>query len=116
MQNLKIVASTRIWESKNPDNADFPMWHPVGSNEYIIGYMDIPDDEKPQLDQIAEFVKEFPHMLQGQTKPNTVEIFSGYEVYFKDSLTHNEAFQLQNGDTIDFPAEDATVLAKQGES
>ena len=116
MQELKGVASTRIWESKNPENSDFPMWHPVGSNEYIIGYLSVDENDEPKLSQIAEFVTEFHHMLQGATKPGTVEIFSGYEVYFKDSLTHNEAFQLQNGDTIDFPAEDATVLAKQGES
>ena len=56
MQELKVVASTRIWESKNPNNADFPMWHPVGSNEYIIGYLSLPDDETPQLSDIAEFV------------------------------------------------------------
>ena len=55
-------------------------------------------------------------MLEGQTRPGSVEIFSGYEVYFKDNLTHNEAFQLQNGDTIDFPAEDVTVLTEQEES
>ena len=45
MQELKVVASTRIWESKNPENADFPMWHPVGGNEYIIGYLTLSDDE-----------------------------------------------------------------------
>lgn len=116
MQELKVVASTRIWESKNPENADFPMWHPVGSEEYVIGYMDIAEDEKPDLEQIAEFVRAFHHMLEGQTSIGKVEIFSGYEVYHKDSLTHNEAFQLQNGDTIDFPAEDITVLSEQGES
>ena len=116
MQELKVVASTRIWESKNPTNADFPMWHPVGGNEYVIGYMSIPDDAEPSISQIAEFVTAFHHMLEGQTRPGTVEIFSGYEVYFKDGLTHNEAFQLQNGDTIDFPAEDITVLSEQEES
>ena len=113
MQELKVVASTRIWQAKNPDVADFPMWHPVGSNEYIIGYLSLEDDQTPQLDQIAEFVREFIHMIEGQARPDTVEIFSGYEVYFKDGLTHNESFQLQNGDTIDFPAEDITVLSEQ---
>ena len=24
MQNLKVVASTRIWEAKNPNQPDFP--------------------------------------------------------------------------------------------
>ena len=116
MQDLKVVASTRIWESKNPQNADFPMWQPVGSNEYIIGYMSIPDDEETSIIAIGKFIEKFHHMLEGQTRPGSVEIFSGYEVYFKDNLTHNEAFQLQNGDTIDFPAEDVTVLTEQEES
>ena len=116
MQELKVVASTRIWASKNPENADFPMWHPVGGNEYIIGYLTLPDDETPQLSEIAEFVKEFHHMLEGATRPGSVEIFSGYDVYLKDSLTFNETFQLQNGGTIDFPAEDAIILKKQAES
>ena len=45
-----------------------------------------------------------------------VEVFAGYEIYYKDALTHNEAFQLQQGDSIDFPAEDAIILKKQAES
>jgi hypothetical protein len=116
MQELKIVASTKIWESKNPTNPDFPMWHPVGSNEYVIGYLELPDDIEPSIKVIGEYVTKFHHMLEGQTRPGSVEIFSGYEIYFKDGLTHNEAFQLQNGDTIDFPAEDVTLLTKQEES
>ena len=56
MHELKVVASTRIWESKNPGHPDFPMWHPVGSNEYIIGYLEVEEDTPPTLAQIGEFV------------------------------------------------------------
>ena len=108
MQNLKVVASTRVWEAKNPGQADFPMWHPIGGNEYIIGYLD--DAKEPTLVQVGEFVTEFIHILEGKITPNVVEVFSGYEVYYKDALTHNEAFQLQQGDSIDFPAEDITKI------
>ena len=113
MQNLKVVASTRIWEAKNPNQPDFPMWHPIGGSEYIIGYLDVPDGEAPHLSQIAEHVTNFMHLLEGKITPNVVEIFSGYEVYFVDTLTHNEAFQLQQGDSIDFPAEDVTKIEGQ---
>ena len=82
-------------------------------SEYIIGYLDVPDGEAPQLSQIAEHVTNFMHLLEGKITPNVVEIFSGYEVYFVDTLTHNEAFQLQQGDSIDFPAEDVTKIEGQ---
>jgi len=116
MQDLKVVATTRIWEAKNPHNSDFPMWHPVGSNEYVIGYISVEEDEELLLTDVAEHVKKFIHMLEGLTRPGTVEVFSGYEVYHKDGLTHNEQFQLTNGDTIDFPADDITILETKGES
>jgi uncharacterized cupin superfamily protein len=90
------------------------MWHPVGGSEYIIGYMDLPDGEAPQLAHIAEHVTKFIHVLEGKITPNVVEVFAGYEIYYKDALTHNEAFQLQQGDSIDFPAEDVTKI--EGES
>ena len=80
------------------------MWHPIGGNEYIIGYLD--DKEAPTLEQVGKFVTEFIHILEGKITPNVVEVFSGYEVYYSDALTHNEAFQLQQGDSIDFHAED----------
>lgn len=113
MQNLKVVASTRIWEAKNPNQPDFPMWHPIGGSEYIIGYMDLPDEEVPQLTDIAEFVEKFIHLLEGKITPNVVEVFAGYEIYYNNALTHNEAFQLQQGDSIDFPAEDVTKIEGQ---
>ena len=86
------------------------MWHPIGGNEYIIGYL---VNEEPTLEKIGEFVNKFIHILEGKIQPNIVEVYSGYEVYFKDALTHNEHFQLEQGDSIDFPAEDITEIKGQ---
>jgi len=105
MQDLKVVATTRVWEAKGVSK-DFPMWQPIGSNEYIIGYC----QGEPTLSEIGRMVDGFQHTLEGKMSEQVIEVFSGYEVYIKDSLTHNENFQLKYGDDIDFPATDVTKL------
>ncbi len=106
MQKLKVVATTRVWKA-NGVSKEFPMWQPVGSNEYIIGYT----DEEPTLSVIGRFVDEFQHTLEGKVTESVIEVFSGYEVYLAESLTHNEHFQLKYGDEIDFPATDVTKIS-----
>ena len=106
MQKLKVVATTRVWQA-NGASKDFPMWTPVGSNEYIIGYT----EEEPTLSEIGRFVDQFQHTLEGKVTDTVVEVLSGYEVYMKESLTHNEHFQLKYGDEIDFPATDVTQIS-----
>lgn len=109
MQDLKVVASTRVWESKG-STPEFPMWQPIGSNEYIIGYMEIEDGVEPSLKAVGAMVQELSHILEGRLTPKVVEIYSGFDIYLKDNLTHNEQFQLNQGDQIDFPAEDITAI------
>ena len=106
MQNLKVVATTRIWQA-NGVSKEFPMWTPVGSNEYIIGYT----TEEPTLSVIGRFVDEFQHTLEGKVTDTVVEVFSGYEVYLATALTHNEHLQIKYGDEIDFPATDVTKIS-----
>lgn len=106
MQKLKVVATTRVWQA-NGVSKDFPMWQPVGSNEYIIGYT----EEEPTLSMIGRFVDQFQHTLEGKVTEHVVEVFSGYEVYLAEALTHNEHFQLKYGDEIDFPATDVTKIS-----
>ena len=106
MQNLKVVATTRIWQA-NGVSKEFPMWTPVGSNEYIIGYT----TEEPTLSVIGRFVDEFQHTLEGKVTDTVVEVLSGYDVYLATALTHNEHFQLKYGDEIDFPATDVTKIS-----
>lgn len=98
---LKVVAITNIWEAKGPSK-EFPMWTPVGSREYIIDKM----EKEPTLKDISQSVMRLMHLLEGRITDTVVEVFSGYEVYDASALTHNEAFQLQLGDAIDYPAED----------
>jgi hypothetical protein len=109
MQELKVVASTRIWESKGA-TPDFPMWQPVGSNEYVIGYLSLKDGEEPKISDVGVMIKNLSHILEGRVTPKVVEIYTGFDIYHKDNLTHNEQFQLNQGDQIDFPAEDITEL------
>ncbi len=107
-QKLKIVACTKVWKAEGVDK-EFPMWRPGISNEYIIAQLDEPEGGLT-LQTINKYVNEFMHMLEGQIRPDVVEIFTGYEVYFTDNLTHNEQFQLNSGGAIDFPAVDLTKV------
>ena len=100
---LKVVAITNIWEAKGPSR-DFPMWKSVGSREYIIGKT----KKEPTLKEIGDMVAKLQHLLEGKITETVIEVFSGYEIYQADKLTHNEGFQLQMGDAIDYPAEDLT--------
>lgn len=100
---LKVVAITNIWEAKGPSR-DFPMWKSVGSREYIIGKT----KKEPTLKEIGDMVAKLQHLLEGKITETVIEVFSGYEIYQADKLTHNEGFQLQMGDAIDYPAEDIT--------
>ena len=101
---LKLVASTKIFQ--NYGNAEVAMWRTVGGNEYIIARF----EEKPTWEQIGEACNKFMHALEGKTQANVTEIFAGFDMFDNDSLTHSEHFQLEQGGTIDFPAEDLTRL------
>ena len=87
MQKLKLVASTRLWTAKG--EKEFPMWAPTGSNEYILGFF----DKEPTLSEIGRMVGEFQHMLEGRMSVDFAEVYSGFELYLPESLTHNEHFQ-----------------------
>ena len=102
---LKVVACTNIWEAKG-ETKDFPMWQSVGSREYIVGRT----KEVPTLEEIAVIITSLQHILEGRITPTVIEVISGYEVYERENLTHNENFQLKYGDCIDFPAEDITNI------
>ena len=100
---IKVVAITNIWEAKGPSR-EFPMWSPVGSREYIIAKF----DKEPTFQEIGEAVGKLMHLLEGKITDTVIEVFSGTELYQASGLTHNEAFQLELGDAIDYPAEDIT--------
>ncbi len=104
-ETIKVVASTNIWQNFG-ESADFPMWRSVGSREYIVGYT----TEVPSLEDIGRMVTELQHILEGRIQETIIEVFTGYEVYDKNKLTHNEFFQLQEGGAIDYPAEDITKV------
>ena len=55
-------------------------------------------------------ITELQHLLEGKVTDNVIEIFSGYEIYEKDKLTHNEYFQLNQGGAIDYPAQDISKV------
>lgn len=101
---LKLVACTRIY--KNIGSIEIPMWRCVDGNEYIIKKF----DDEPKWKEVGEAVSAFQHILEGKLETDVKEIYSGFELYDNNSLTHGENFQLQNGGTIDFPAEDATKI------
>lgn len=104
---LKLVATTKLWVAHG-EAVDFPMWRPAGSGEYIIGYF----DHEPTWEEVGKKVDEFIHILAGSISDNTAEIYSGFCLYHREGLTHNEQFQLRNGEVIDFPATDATEIEK----
>ncbi len=105
-ETIKVVASTNVWKDFS-DNADFPMWKSVGCNEYIIGY----SEGIPTFEEIGKMVAELQHVLEGKIESNVIEVFTGYEIYEKSKLTHNEFFQLKYGDgQIDYEAEDITNI------
>ena len=81
MQAIKVVASTNIWQMQG-ETRDFPMWRSIGCNEYIIGYT----DEYPTPEQIGEFITKLQHTLEGKVGADTIEVFTGYEIYL--SLIH----------------------------
>ena len=80
---LKVVAITNIWEAKGPSR-DFPMWKSVGSREYIIGKT----KKEPTLKEIGDMVAKLQHLLEGKITETVIEVFSGYEIYQADKLTH----------------------------
>lgn len=104
MQMLKLVASTKIF--KNVGNVDIPMWRCVDGKEYIIKRFDI----EPTWADVGEAINNFQHILEGLLESDVKEVYAGFELYKNESMTHGENFQLQNGGTIDFPAEDVTKI------
>ena len=101
---LKLVATTKIY--KNVGGMDVPLWRCVGGGEYILKRF----DEEPKWKEVGEAVNSFQHILEGKLAIDVKEIYGGFELYDNNSLTHSENFQLQHGGTIDFPAEDATII------
>lgn len=104
---LKLVACTKVWN--NIGTHDVPMWRAVGGNEYIIARF----AKEPSWKKIGEKVMSFMHILEGKVNVGVIETYAGFELYNNNSLTHGENFQLENGGTIDFPAEDATKIDVQ---
>lgn len=101
---LKLVASTKIF--KNIGSMDIPMWKCVDGNEYIIGYY----DKEPSWQDVGQNINKFTHYLEGKLTVDVKEIYSGFELYMKENLTHCEHFQLESTGCIDFPAEDVTLI------
>ena len=102
---IKVVATTNCWQNFG-EVKEYPMWRSQGSNEYIIGYC----KKLPTHVEVGEMITKLQHILEGKVTDNIIEIFSGYELYDKEKLTHNEYFQLNQGGSIDFPAEDITKI------
>ena len=108
MPKLKVVASTRIWEAKNPNQPDFPMWHPIGGSEYVIGYLDIPDGEVPQLAQIAEFVEKssFVRALEMTTD----EIKFNHDIFLVNKNIFSDwIILLEKADLIKYAKQPASI-------
>jgi len=101
---LKLVAITNVY--KNIGSLDLPMWRCVGSNEYICARF----DEEPKWNQVGENINKFIHSLEGKITDDVKEAYAGFDLYNDTSLTHGENFQLHNGGTIDFPAQDVTKI------
>ena len=102
--NLKLVACTKVY--KNIGSIEVPMWRCVDGNEYIIERF----KKEPKWKQVGEAITKFQHILEGKLEVDLKEIYAGFELYDNNSLTHGENFQLQEGGTIDFPAEDVTKI------
>lgn len=101
---LKLVAITNVY--KNIGNMDLQMWRCTGANEYIVARF----EEEPTWKVVGEHINKFIHSLEGKISDDIKEAYSGFEIYAEASLTHGENFQLNNGGTIDFPAQDVTKI------
>lgn len=106
---LKLVACTKVWQ--NLGDVHLPMWRACDCNEYIIARF----EKEPAWPEIGDAVKKFMHILEGRISDNTIESYIGFELYSNNSLTHGENFQLEQGGTIDFPAEDVTQIDVRSE-
>lgn len=102
MMKLKLVVTTRVL--KNVGNYDIPLWKVYDGNEYIIAVL----DSEPSWMEVGEYINKFIHMLEGKVSEEIREIYSGFELYNFESLTHFENFQLQTTANVDFPAIDLT--------
>jgi hypothetical protein len=101
---LKLVAITNLY--KNIGSLDLQMWRCVGANEYIVARF----DEEPTWKDVGTHINKFIHSLEGKISEDVKEAYAGFELYGDTSLTHGENFQLHNGGTIDFPAQDVTKI------
>jgi len=101
---LKLVAITKVY--KNIGSIDLPMWRGIDGNEYICARF----DKEPSWKEVGERINSFIHSLEGKITDDVREAYAGFELYNNDSLTHGENFQLLNGGTIDFPAQDVTKI------
>jgi len=101
---LKLVAITNVY--RNIGSMDLQMWRCTGANEYIVARF----DEEPTWKLVGEHINGFIHSLEGRISEDTKEVYAGFEIYSDASLTHGENFQLHNGGTIDFPAQDVTKI------
>mgnify|MGYP001109134045 CR=1 FL=1 len=101
---LKLVASTKVF--RNVGNVDLPMWTCVGGNEYIVAYL----EKEPTWAEVGETINNFTHYLEGQLSMVDKEVYVGFEMYDKDSLTRPEFFQLDSTGCVDFPARDLTQI------
>lgn len=102
--NLKLVASTRIL--KNVGNFEIPLWRVADGNDYVVAYF----DHEPTFQEIGGHINEFIHMLEGKLSDDIKEIYSGFELYGAENMTHYEHFQLQATANVDFPAIDLTKV------
>ena len=101
---LELVAITNVY--RNIGNMDLQMWRCTGANEYIVARF----DEEPTWKLVGEHINGFIHSLEGRISEDSKEAYAGFEIYNDTSLTHGENFQLHNGGTIDFPAQDVTKI------
>ena len=101
---LKLVACTKIY--KNLGNSDLSLWRVIGGNEYIVDRF----EDAPDWLVVGRSITKFIHVLEGKIQEDVKEVYSGFELYPDESLTHNEFFQLDQCGTVDFPAEDITKI------
>lgn len=104
MMKLKIVATTKVFT--NIGSNEMPLWKPIGAKEYIVARI----DHEPTWKEVGEIISSFMHMIEGLVSLDSVEVYSGFEIYNDASLTHSENFQLQQTANIDFPAQDITEI------
>lgn len=100
---LKLVATTLLWTNAGTDS--MPLWRASGGKEYIIARFDY----EPTLSEIGKVMDSKRHMIENHY-PQLHETLSGWQLYYDNTMTHNEYMQYHLTQSVDFLATDLTTI------